>query len=64
MVHDGKIARLEPASQYAADKSYFATTARLCEGLERTVEGYQDSQDPRRTRIHELWTASRENKAG
>lgn len=64
MVRDGKIARLEPASQYAADKSYFATTARLCEGLERTLAGYKDSNDPRRKRIYEAWAAAREDAHG
>ncbi len=53
---EGKLKPLGSRSQYAADKSYFDTTARLCEGLEKLVREYRQSNDPGRRRIHQLWT--------
>ncbi len=47
----GKLARLPPASQYAADKSYFVTTSRLCEGLEKTLAGYEKSESPTKRQL-------------
>ena len=47
----GKLARLPPASQYAADKSYFVTTSRLCEGLEKTLAGYEKSESPAKRQL-------------
>jgi hypothetical protein len=47
----GKLARLPPASQAAADKSYFITTSRLCEGLEKTLAGYGKSESPAKRQL-------------
>ena len=57
LLAEGKLKPLESRSQYAADKSYFDTTSKLCEGLEKLVQSFQDSDDPRRKQIHRLWTA-------
>lgn len=46
---------LSPESGKAADESYIQTTAKLCEGLEKVLDGYQDSDCPRRKQIGELW---------
>ena len=55
LLAQGKLPRLAESSQYAADKSYFATTVRLCDGLERTVASYQASQEPHKRQIARLW---------
>ena len=53
---DGKLKPLpSPDSQYAADKSYFATTAKLCDGLEKTLASYAGSDDPHKNRVLEMW---------
>jgi hypothetical protein len=54
MIDQGKIRPLPPVSQYAADKSYFATTARLCEGLEKTIQSYKGSPDEHKKRVYKL----------
>ncbi len=59
LLAEGKLNRLPEASQYAADKSYFATAAKLCDGLEKVLEGYAKSPDPSRKEVHQLWTASK-----
>ena len=51
----GKLARLPPASQYAADKSYFVTTSRLCEGLEKTLAGYEKSESPAKRQLFAMF---------
>ncbi|MBN1443874.1 MAG: hypothetical protein JXA90_14280, partial [Planctomycetes bacterium] len=53
---EGALEPLEPRSQHAADRSYLTAFARLCDGIERVIEGYRESEDPRRARIHRLWT--------
>lgn len=58
MVADGRLKPLAGASQYAADKSYFSTTAKLCEGLQRTVESYKGSPDPSKKRVFEIWESA------
>ncbi len=55
MLADGQLARLEPASQLAADTSYYVTAARLYEGLEKTIAGYANSEDARRQQIHAMF---------
>ncbi|MBC8868858.1 MAG: hypothetical protein H8E44_05545 [Planctomycetes bacterium] len=55
LLAQGKLARLPAASQYAADKSYFSTAAKLCEGLERAIQSYRDSEDLHKTRACEIW---------
>lgn len=56
LLAEGKLPRLaSPVSQYAADKSYFQTAARLGEGLEKVLDGYQKADDPAKKRILGLW---------
>ncbi|PIY35644.1 MAG: hypothetical protein COZ06_37840 [Armatimonadetes bacterium CG_4_10_14_3_um_filter_66_18] len=55
LLAEGKLTRLPEASQYAADKSYFSTAAKLCDGLERLLKSYEDSADARKQRVWELW---------
>ena len=57
MLDAGKLAALAPDSQRAADKSYFATAAKLCRGLERTVLTYKDAPSPHKRRVYEIWNA-------
>jgi len=52
---DGKLEPLPARSQHAADMSYFDTTTKLCDGLERVLQSYQDSDDPQKKRIYGLW---------
>ena len=58
MLSEGKLRRLPGPSQYAADKSYFSTTAKLCEGLERTVALYKDSEDAHQKQVYVIWRAA------
>jgi hypothetical protein len=51
----GKLAQLPEPSQTAADKSYVETLTKLCEGLEKVVDGYADSRLAEKRRIHEIW---------
>ncbi len=55
MVADGRLPRLPAASQAAADRSYVETTARLCEGLEKMIQSYRKSEDPKKQQIWRLW---------
>lgn len=57
MVADGKLPRLPGPSQAAADRSYVETTARLCKGLEKTMQSYQKSDNPRKQQVWRLWSA-------
>ena len=52
----GKLPPLAARSQYAADKSYVATTAGLCDGLARTIKACQDSGEPHKKRVHRAWS--------
>ncbi len=54
----GKLMPLPPASEAAADKLYLSTAAKLCDGLEKLLNGWHGSNDPRRHRIYGLWSAS------
>ncbi len=54
----GKLARLEEASEAAADKSYEDTAAKLLEGFNTVMKSYQDSPDPRRREIFQAYIAS------
>lgn len=54
----GSIARLQEASQKAADQSYISTATKLCQGLEKVVESYKDSPDQAQRKIHSLWIES------
>jgi hypothetical protein len=58
MLSEGKLKRLSGGSQYAADKCYFNTIAKLCEGLERTVASYKDTEDAHEKQVYLLWSAA------
>ena len=60
LLTDGKLSRLPEESQHAADKSYFATAAKLCDGLEKALEGYAKSAESSRKETYQLWTASKQ----
>jgi hypothetical protein len=51
----GKLARLPERSQAAADKLYLNTVARLCDGLEKTLNACADAQDGPKRQVYELW---------
>jgi len=55
MFAEGKLNPLSEPSQSAADKSYLDTAGRLCNGIERILSGYADSNDARKQQIHQLW---------
>jgi hypothetical protein len=56
LLAEGKLERLPARSQHAADKSYFDTTAKLCEGLETVLQSYRDSTDPHQGKVYRLWS--------
>jgi hypothetical protein len=62
MLSEGKLDRLPGPSQYAADKSYFCTTANLCDGLERTVNSHKDVADLDGKRVYEIWNAAEDTR--
>lgn len=51
----GKLPRLPEPSQAAADRSYVDTLAKLCDGLEKVLDGYSDSRLAEKRRIAEIW---------
>ncbi len=59
MLADGKLKRLSKPSQYAADKSYFSTTAKLCAGLEQTIVSYKESSQAREKQVYAIWNAAK-----
>jgi hypothetical protein len=60
MLADGALKPLASSeSQYTADKSYFATAARHCEGLQRVIESYAKSDDPQKKRVYGLWAGTK-----
>jgi hypothetical protein len=60
MLAEGKLGRLPPPSQYAADRSYFSTAVKLCEGLEKALDGYAKATDAEKKQIYQLWVGTRE----
>jgi hypothetical protein len=58
----GEMVRLPEASQPAADRSYFATAAKLSEGLEKVMESYAGSGDPARRKTFLLWMETRDTQ--
>jgi len=50
-----KLVPLKTASQSAADRSYIEAAQRLADGLGRVLATYDDSDDPRKKRIAQLW---------
>ncbi len=55
LLAEGKLNRLPEPSQYAADRSYFAAAARLCEGLVKVLDRYEKSSDVQEQRISKIW---------
>ncbi|MGC8783691.1 MAG: hypothetical protein ACP5RN_04835 [Armatimonadota bacterium] len=51
----GKLARLPEPSQTAADKSYVDTLTKLCDGLEKVLDGDADSRLAEKRRIAGIW---------
>jgi hypothetical protein len=51
----GKLTALPPRSEAAADKLYLSTPMKLCSGLEKLLDSWQGSGDPRKRRIYGLW---------
>ena len=47
LLAEGTLKPLPEPSETAADQCYVQTTARLCEGLEKVLEGYGDEQRSR-----------------
>jgi hypothetical protein len=56
LLAEGKLQPLPADSQYAADRSYFAATMRLCEGLEKVLNSYATSSDSHKKRVFALWS--------
>jgi hypothetical protein len=54
----GKLTALPPRSEAAADKLYLSTPTKLCDGLEKLLNAWQGSSDPRKRQIYALWTAA------
>ena len=55
---EGTVKPLPAASQLAADKSYVDTAVRICDGLEKVLKSYENSNDSSRMKIVRLWVAS------
>jgi len=63
MLKNGKLARLPEPSQSAADKSYFDTANKLCDGLEKQITRYQQRPPgSREARIYQLWLQTQTTK--
>ncbi len=60
MQADGELQPLPEPSQTAADKAYMDTAARLCDGIEKVLNGYAGSADPREQRVYDLWNSTRQ----
>jgi len=56
MLGDGRLKPLpDPRRAAAAEKSYYDTAVRLCEGLRKTLASYENSDDPHKNRVYEIW---------
>ena len=58
LLSEGKLKGLSGRSQYAADRCYFSTVAKLCEGLEQTVASYKDTEDAHEKQAYLIWSAA------
>jgi hypothetical protein len=58
MLAADKLTPLPPRSEAAADKLYLSTAMKLCDGLEKLLNGWQGSSDARKRQIYGLWTMS------
>jgi hypothetical protein len=54
----GKLTALPPRSEAAADKLYLSTPTKLCDGLEKLLNAWHGSSDPRKRQIYALWAAA------
>ena len=62
---EGTLKRLPEPSQTAADKLYEETAESLFDGLEGVLNGYKNSEEPSRQKLHEAWiSASTANADG
>jgi hypothetical protein len=55
MLQTGELPQLAARSQAAADRSYRDAAQRLADGLARTIEGYEGSDDPHKQRVLAAW---------
>ena len=56
---DGKLQPLPEASrQAAADQSFSSTTAKLGQGLQDVLNGYDKTDDPHKMRVLKIWRAT------
>ena len=59
---DGRIGIHDRGMEFtAADQSYVDAATKLCDGLEKVLNAYKDSDQPIRRKIHRLWTAHESN---
>ncbi len=61
LIAAGKLAPLPEPSRRAADLSYIDAANRLCDGLEKTLAGYENSADQQKSAIFDLWTKAGRN---
>ena len=54
----GKLSPLPPRSEAAADQLYLSTPMKLCDGLEKLLNAWQNSSDPRKRQVYGLWLAA------
>jgi len=62
LLRAGKLPRLEEASQAGADKSYEDTATKLLNGLDTAMKTYQNSPDPRRRGIYQIYVANQQRQ--
>ena len=63
LLDKGKLAPLpEPPRAAAAEKSYVDTLAKLCTGLEKTLDSYAKAQEPSKRRAYDVWTGTAARK--
>lgn len=60
MLASGELPRLPGPSQAAADRSYREAAQRLADGLARTIESYEGSDDPHKQRVLAAWRKATE----
>jgi len=56
LLKNEKIAPLAPASQEAANQLYFSTTAKLIQGLKKTIQEYQNTTDSHQRMVFGIWS--------
>jgi hypothetical protein len=58
MLASGTLKPLPARSAVAADKLYLETVSKLCDGLEKVLNGYASSQDPQQKKAYRAWHES------